>query len=327
MRPYSKRASIKEKIKRSLEEKLERQNFDLARTYLAREEFVARLTNESIDIFNEMHKNTCVIEKKLQRKTKALSEEELNSNVQELIKITQKLKYGEEYLTDIIKDVKSYVHICPESIEIRKLIDNALSNFNLEAWEVKISNQSKYKETQLDIKSVTNIIKGFIEHGMKNCSDKTIDIVIKTYVNKYKLSFTGDIIDKHDINLITIEFAQPNLDSEQIKAMLDDFSSIENKEFVKYFHIAAAHYGAVDVKEYEGKIRYEIILPANLKNLLPKKKSLKDESFEYFKYIAQILNKNEENIRGEIAQNLIKIGIDKNTAVTVSGIRKKLDVV
>ena len=326
IRPYSKRAAIKLKIQKNLEEKLESQNFDLAYTYLAREEFVARLASESIDIFNEIHRSTCAIGKNLQRKTLALSKEELDSSVKKLIEITQKLKYGAEYLSDIIEDVRSYVHIDPEYIEIGKLIDIALYNFNLSEWEVKISNQSKYKETMLDIKSVTNIIEGFIEHGMKNCSGKTIDIAIQTYAHKYKLSFTDDIIDKHDVNLITIEFGQPNLDSEQIKDMLGNFSSIANKEFIKYFHIAAAHYGMIDIRKHEGKLRYEIILSAVLKDLRPKKKDFRYEPFEYFKYIAQILNKNEESIRIEVVQNLIKIGIDKDTAATVSGISKKLNV-
>ena len=314
-RPQKKSEELAEFARNYLNDENKKKQLELIKLSKHREEFIARLDQECIEVFRSIHKQIYDLINKLGNKAQYQSLENIEAREKTLIQIAEKLKIGSDYLNNIISSVQNKIKLNLIESNLQDFIENSISEYNmlyLSNSDITVIFNNKAMHALFDSRLIKNVFFEILNFVNKFLSHPNICIVLEDS----QLEYDVDVESPFKIRRPAIKFAiNINLKLKKQELELEQFINLGSREVDSIYlidtkKVISAHYGKIQVFEDNDNFVFEIIIPTNLKDIRPKKMDLIDEQIATIEEINNLITEKNKEVLYKIAVELIKEDLD-----------------
>ena len=290
------------------------------RLFQYRQDFVNRIDEECIKVFQTIHAQSKAI---LDALSSSNDKEALINSAKNLTQITERLKYASKYLLEIIHTVKDKVRIHLEKINLEEFLITTINEFQklyVQEGDIHLRLNTKVNEIEFD----SNLIKGVINHFLHTVLSANKSTSVEISVDNDDISFKIDLPDGEytlvNTKAIRVSIA-PNNATVNWKLMDDiDHTDHTDVNLTDCYNVIAAHYGNI---KNDGNVAYSISIPIKISDIRPKLMDIPDVKLEDLSAVSSLFIHEKTEILRSIANKLLHKGMMIDDIAEVLKIEQK----
>lgn len=328
LKPKQTYAELSEVLKGEWETKLTKLTQELIKVAQHQEEFFGRIDTPEKKQFHTLRLQIKELYEKLQT---AHGKQQISDITKNIYEATRQIEAGASYLSTLIYRVRNQVDIKLTKVNIIQLINEVIDDcqkLSQQDFYVISEYKIKHQEILCDKEKLTQVIESMLMYAVKNSvNNDPINILLEDDTLLFNLNISDTTKAKKSIESIrfTIIDQGNKLTEEEYEAIFHPtFRSTDHLAFIECYNIIYAHYGHFEVKNNQDKgICYTFSIPANIKEIRPKVMDIIDSRTSNLQKIAAIFLKEQKEGVLNIAQRLLKAGVDLNTIEKVTLLSKE----
>ncbi|WP_375319184.1 sodium:solute symporter family transporter [Candidatus Tisiphia endosymbiont of Oplodontha viridula] len=328
LKPKLKYEELYETMKSAWEKKSRKLTHDLIKVAQHEEEFFSRIEGQEQQQLHSLQLQLKALYTKLQ---KTANKDQISRITEDLCEVAKRIEAGVLYLSTITHRVRRQVHIKLTKVNIMDLVNEVVVECEkLSEQPLRFVSQYKIKYPNIicDLEKLKEVIKSLLIHAINNNVDSNlVGIFLEDDILDFELNISKTTKSKKPIEAIrlTIKDQGDHLTEQQLKLIFTPtFRQTNELTFFECSNIIDAHYGNFKVDNNQGKgINYNITIPANIKEIRPKVMDLPDIRIENFEKITEIFLQEQKDDRLNIAQKLLKAGVDFDIIEQATLIKKE----
>lgn len=306
---------------------LKHQNEERKKTLLKilqyRTEFFDSMDQNCINLFQDLNQKIQSLNKDIQQCDKP---KQILQKSKTLSSIVSKISEGGEYLRKVIFQLQHSLKINLEEVNLGDFLQKIVDQQKPLLFNKKILFQfnNNADSVYLDVILITQVIKFFIQTGIKYTAQDMILIKVDDTEIHYNLSFTEKMKAVREAVKITIIFKDVKVTSKIISTLLLKLNDI-NSDF---YQIIFAHFGKCDLQITEKKeLCYSLTIPKKLNKIRSIKLDLLSADWEKVMTTYSELTETSNQAKINIAKKLLEHGIDnyvvsKSTNLSIEEVNK-----
>ncbi|WP_375359755.1 hypothetical protein [Candidatus Tisiphia endosymbiont of Nemotelus uliginosus] len=291
-------------------------------------EFFSRIEGQEQQQLHSLQLQLKALYTKLQ---KTANKDQISRITEDLCEVAKRIEAGVLYLSTITHRVRRQVHIKLTKVNIMDLVNEVVVECEkLSEQPLRFVSQYKIKYPNIicDPEKLKEVIKSLLIHAINNNVDSNlVGIFLEDDILDFELNISKTTKSKKPIEAIrlTIKNQGDHLTEQQLKLIFTPtFRQTNELTFFECSNIIDAHYGNFKVDNNQDKgINYNITIPANIKEIRPKVMDLPDIRIENFEKITEIFLQEQKDDRLNIAQKLLKAGVDFDIIEQATLIKKE----
>ncbi len=328
LKPKLKYEELYETMKSAWEKKSRKLTHDLIKVAQHEEEFFSRIEGQEQQQLHSLQLQLKALYTKLQ---KTANKDQISRITEDLCEVAKRIEAGVLYLSTITHRVRRQVHIKLTKVNIMDLVNEVVVECEkLSEQPLRFVSQYKIKYPNIicDPEKLKEVIKSLLIHAINNNVDSNlVGIFLEDDILDFELNISKTTKSKKPIEAIrlTIKNQGDHLTEQQLKLIFTPtFRQTNELTFFECSNIIDAHYGNFKVDNNQDKgINYNITIPANIKEIRPKVMDLPDIRIENFEKITEIFLQEQKDDRLNIAQKLLKAGVDFDIIEQATLIKKE----
>ena len=306
--PKEEKETVTEFVIKDLKERHEDDRLEMMKLENVRNDFVNRIKDEALIIFDDSYKKFQKLKKNLLEEYD--TKEKMDDFLQKLSPIIEKFSDGVDYFNSVLKKVRGDIEVNLADYNISKVILEAIDEYkdHSDKNTINFINKINYEKITIDKDYLKKAIKESFEFISRVTDKSCINVILEKDIIKYNLNFTDIKMEKEALK-IAFKFKKN-------KKLENDAQ--ENDVFLStnIINIMNAHYGKIMKEETKesSETTYSFLIPTNIRKIRPKFMNIRDPIAKKLEYDAKaFINKQETTYKYKLAKKMQEKNIDNAT--------------
>ncbi|MFY9589234.1 sodium:solute symporter family transporter [Rickettsia endosymbiont of Halotydeus destructor] len=277
IKPKQKYDELAENYKKDLEQKNNINLSNLFKVMQQRKEFFHKLDENYIQLFKSLHTEIGKLGENIENSKK----QEIVKEKADLLKITDKLRDGAEYLDEVISEIKNETQIKLSKIELKPFFATIIkyykkNNFN-STVDISTIFRTQHKELEIDEQLILNTVITLLDYGRLSSESNVAHFIFEDTCLDYDINSTDLPLTISDAVKITLIFARVKPRQDNINNLLSTSNEIYNNfVFLEIAKIIKAHQGKIEITLNNAQeLIYTLIIPTKFREIKAKRKTVR----------------------------------------------------